>query len=204
MRSFQAIFGLNAQENTSRGQEGWSIYTSAEFASKMSGGQFSFNQYVVDIRRYQPLGFNSNLNIRVRGGTSEKSVPLQKQFEIGGIGTLPAYPYKYRSGSRMILANAELIVGTGFFKDADFWLLDVLDSFTWITFSDAGWVSDDTQSQVPYNKWNKGFEKINWDDFAHNFGVGIANRSGSFRFGYAWRTTDRTGGLWFLRITRPF
>ncbi|MBM4162179.1 MAG: hypothetical protein FJ217_13910, partial [Ignavibacteria bacterium] len=121
MHSILASAGLSTVTKTLYGPEGWSIFGTAEFADRDFGGDFKFNQYVLDVRRYQPLGRYHNLNVRLRVGTTEGTVPAQKIFELGGLSTLNAFPFKSDVGNRMILANAEFIINGDFLGDLAFW-----------------------------------------------------------------------------------
>src|SRR3972149_2072395 len=75
MRSFVVSPGFSTTTRTSYGQEGWSLYGTAEFADKRYGGDFTFSQLTADIRRYQPLSRYDNINIRLRAGTSGGKLP---------------------------------------------------------------------------------------------------------------------------------
>ncbi|MEK6649509.1 MAG: hypothetical protein AABY75_00900, partial [Bacteroidota bacterium] len=93
MRSVTGSIGLTTLEKTSHGPEGWTLTAAGEFGERMTGSDFSFNRYVVDLRRYQPLGQYDNINLRVRVGSAEGILPPQKLFELGGLGTLHAFRY---------------------------------------------------------------------------------------------------------------
>ena len=200
MTSILASAGLSTMEKTLRGPEGWSIYSTGEFAKRRFGGEFGFNQYVLDVRRYQPLGQYDNINIRLRAGTSEGVVPTQKIFEIGGLSTLHAFPFKSEFGNRMILVNAEYIINGDFLGELDFWPSWLMSGFNFILLSDAGFVREVS----PLVSWTDGFEDIRWTDFKHNIGVGLSNRSGSMKFAFVWRTDRADNAKFIFRIARPF
>jgi len=200
MRSIVVTPGFSTETRTSRGQEGWTIYGTAEFADERYGGDFNFSQAIADIRRYQPLSWYDNFNIRLRVGTSGGKVPAQKTFELGGLSSLHARPYKSEAGNRMILVNAEYIVNGDFLHDLDFWPSELLRHFNFIVLSDAGLMRN-----VPSEEgWMKGFEDIRFSEFKHDLGVGLSNRSGSFRIGFVWRTDVKSPGRLFFRFERPF
>jgi hypothetical protein len=52
-----------------------------------------FTTGLVDIRRYEPIGFHGSLALRFVGGGSFEDAPLAPQFQhaLGGAGTLPGY-----------------------------------------------------------------------------------------------------------------
>ena len=72
------------------------------------GGDFDFSRYVGDVRSYTQLTKDTGLSLRLRGGFTEGTVPLQKAFTIGGVGSVRSYNQNVFLGTRMLLANAEL------------------------------------------------------------------------------------------------
>lgn len=200
MRSIVVSPGFSTTTRTSYGQEGWSIYGTAEYSSKRYGSEFSFTQMTADLRRYQPLGRYDNINIRLRIGTSGGNVPLQKIFEFGGLSSLRARPFKSEVGNRMILVNAEYIVNGDFLHDLDFWPSWLLRHVNFIVLSDAGLM----RNVSPDQGWTKGFDGIHFSEFKHDMGIGLSNRNGSFRIGFVWRTDIKAPGKLFFRFKRPF
>jgi hypothetical protein len=200
MRSIVASAGLSTVTTTIYGPEGWSILTTAEFADKSLKSDFNFNRYVADVRRYQPLSRYDNLNVRVRVGSAEGALPLQKTFEIGGLGTLQGYPFKGEAGNRMILMNAELIVNGDFLGDLSFWPSWIMKGINLLVLTDAGLVRTvDTQAS-----WTDGYGGIQFSEFRHDVGAGVATRSGSFRAAFVWRTDRIEPAHFIFRFSRPF
>jgi hypothetical protein len=200
MRSVALAAGLSTITKTYNGSEGWSFYATSEIAKKSLGGDFDYDQYTLDIRRFQPLGRYDNFNIRMRVGTAGGPLPQQKIYEIGGLGTLNAFPFKSEIGNRMVLFNAEYIVDGNFLEELDFWPTWILHSFNFILLTDAGFTRPMAVNDSPFD----GFDNITWSEFKHDFGVAIGNRAGSFRIGVAWRTDAAKPAQFILRITRPF
>ena len=200
MRSIVASAGLTTYDKTLYGPEGWAIHLNAELGRGIAGSDFSFNTIVGDVRRYQPIGRHDNLNLRLRVGSAEGVLPPQKLFELGGVGTLHAYRYKQLGGNRMILMNAEYILDGDFLDELDFWPTSIISGFTFLFMSDAGLV----RSVAPTELASRGFDNIGLRDFAHNFGFGVSNRSGSFRLAYTWRTDVKAPGTIIFRFVRPF
>lgn len=200
MRGMTASAGLSTVSSTIDGPEGWSILTTAELTGKGYGGDFEFNRFVADIRRFQPLGRWDNLNVRFRVGTSEGVLPLQKTYEIGGLGTLQGFPFKEEMGNRMLLMNAEFIVNGDFLGDLSFWPSWLMKGINLLFLSDAGLVRQVGGSE----QWSSGFEKIKFNEFKHDVGVGIATRNGSFRMAFVWRTDRSEPPRFIFRFARPF
>ncbi|HEY6953245.1 MAG TPA: BamA/TamA family outer membrane protein [Bacteroidota bacterium] len=200
MRSILAYAGFSTENKTSRGPGGWSVFGSFEYGPRSLGGKFNFDQYIFDVRRYQPLSSYDNLNLRLRAGTSDGTLPIQKTYNLGGLGTLSGFPFKSETGNRMILFNAEYIVNGTFLDDLDFWPTWLFRNVNLLFFTDAGWMRTATQSSGP----TEGFENITWNEFKHDVGAGFSNRSGSFRIGLAWRTDVKAPARFVMRFTRPF
>ncbi len=200
MRSIVASLDYSTVEPSRWMRDGWDAHASAEFAGYGLGGDFSFNRYLVDVRRYQPLGDFTKLSARVRFGSSRGAVPYQKAFEFGGIGSVNAFPYKFFTGNRMALANLEYMIHGSELDEADFWPVQILSPFSLILFLDAGWAG-----VVPADEsFNGGFDDLSWRTLKSDWGVGIGTRDGTARIGWAWRTDVRSAPVFFFRISRPF
>ncbi|MBI3585851.1 MAG: BamA/TamA family outer membrane protein [Ignavibacteriales bacterium] len=199
MRSIFTSVGVSTVTKTIRGPEGWNVYATAEFADKSFGSDFGFNQYVADVRRFQPLGRYDNLNVRFRVGTADGRLPVQKMFEIGGLGSLPGFPFKYEAGNRTMLLNAEYIIDSDFLDELDFWPGWLLSGTNFIIFSDAG-----VARTVSNTASLTDFDGLKLSDFRHDVGVGIGSRSGSFRLAVVWRTDQSESPRFTFRIARPF
>jgi len=200
MRSVVGSAGLSTVTTTIYGPEGWSIVGTAEVAEKSMKSDFEFNRYVGDLRRYQPLGRYENLNVRLRVGSSEGALPIQKAFDMGGLGTVPAFPFKGETGNRMLLMNAEFVFNGDIFGDLEFWPSWLFREFNFVVFSDAGLV----RTMPTAARWTEGFDRIHFSDFQHDVGVGLGTRSGSFRIAFAWRTDRSEPARLILRVARPF
>jgi len=200
MKSMLTTVGFSTVSKTMLGQEGWNVTGSMEFTDRKLGGDFSFGQYMLDVRRYQPVSTYDNFNIRLRAGTAEGNLPLQKQFEIGGLSTLHAFPFKSEWGNRMLLMNAEYILNADFLNDIEFWPSWLMRRINILLMADAGLTRD-----VPVTaSWNEGFHGIRWNEFKHNVGVGFTNRNGSFRLAVVWRTDVKEPARFIFRFNRPF
>ena len=200
MRSMIMNGGVSTISKTSYGTEGWSLYASAEFAKKIWGSEFEFDQYILDLRRFQPLGKYDNFNIRLRAGTLTGDLLTQKIFDIGGLGTVNAFPFKSETGNRMLLINAEFIISGSFVEELEFWPMWIFQNVNILILSDAGF----TRNALPTASALEGVEAVKLSDFKHDFGVAFSNRSGSFRIGVAWRTDHPAPAQFILRFNRPF
>lgn len=174
---------------------GWSAAASAEVAGRSLKGDFDFNQYIVDVRRYQPISDYDNINVRVRAGSATGDVPPQKVFEIGGFGTMPGFTFKEFAGNRMLLANVEYIVSGRLIDD-----FGILDDLSVLLFADAGYVATAQSNEA----FTKGFENLTLSSMKSDWGFGIGTRDAKVRLGFAWRTDVAEPVRVFLRLSRPF
>ncbi len=197
---------------TNRLFRGWSLLAQAEYGV----GQYKFNRYLVDLRRYQPLAKWSAINVRMRAGAVQgESVPVTvatgadsstwhgfrtpvtEYFEIGGISTLPAYDYKQFVGNRMMLVNAEWSI-TGRALDEMFFF--PFDDLTVMLVADAGlaYFVDDTVGVT------SGWSQLSMRNLKSDVGFAVGSANGQFRVGWVWRTDQSEGGKFFIRLSRPF
>jgi hypothetical protein len=200
MRSLFLSGGIGTITKTTRASEGWSVFGSAEFAKRSWSSDFEFDQYTLDIRRFQPLGKYENFNARMRIGTSCGVLPWQKTYELGGLGTMNAFPFKSEIGNRMFLFNAEFILNGSILDDLNFWPTWIFQHVNIILITDAGF----TRSVLPRASATDGFGGIKLSEFRHDFGLAFGNRTGSVRIGFTWRTDHSAPVQFLLRFNRPF
>ncbi len=156
----------------------------AEFGRDF-GGDFDFNRYLGDARVYLPMSHRSTLSLRVRGGTSDGSLPLQKLFTLGGIGSTRSYAQNTLVGTRMLLGNVEYAINQDWLWD------DILIA----GFVDAGWVN------------NAESNKFDFDDIYPAVGAGIGLLDRSLRLEVSFPLRDiggtREPSIW-LRVNPSF
>ena len=177
--------------------QGWYINLMGEFAGKdfNDKADVNFDRYIVDIRRYQPIGYGENLDIRLRAGSARGYLPIQYQYDLGGISTLRGYEFKeFQNKDRMLLANLEYrMYGIN-------GLLD-FDELNLILFTDAGliWDAKDKSSA------KESFDHLTWNDFNTSIGLGISNYDGNIRLNIAKRLDEKNKPVVLtIRIRRPF
>lgn len=105
----------------------------AEFGQGM-GNPIGYNRYQADGRAYVPVTPFSTVALRLRGGYATAGAPVQKQFTIGGRGSVRGLTQNGFAGTRTLLGNAEYIIDDVALSDHIFTDLSV------IGFVDAGWV----------------------------------------------------------------
>lgn len=205
LRGIRASSGVSTMRQAELGQEGWDIHGAALLAGHGLGGDFDFQQYTLDIRSHQSLGEYDNAAMRFCFGTAHGYLPLQRTFELGGLGTLPGYSFKSLTGpdgraNRMLLLNIEYMMNGDAFREFSFWPSFLLKHVNLLLIADAGLVRTEDAASSALT----GFNGITWGEIKSDVGLGICSRSGAFRIGAAWRTDRAEPGRLFLRIAPPF
>lgn len=206
MRSLFALVGLSTANVKAKIPSGWNVFASAEIADPAAfGGEFDFQRYVLELRRYQQIGRYDRLNFRLRAGTGRGFLPRQKSFDLGGPGTLPAFGFASLPGdtlgaNRMILVNGEYLINGDVLHDLSFWPSWLMRHVNLIFLADAGFVRNVGPSVSPLS----GFGGIGWNDFRSDLGVGVSNVGGSVRAAVVWRTDRSEPARFVVRFSRPF
>ncbi|MBN2030819.1 BamA/TamA family outer membrane protein [bacterium] len=206
IRSLAGQFTIDTRNSVESPTRGWYVQFEYEHAGDGMKSDFHFDRFVVDIRRYQSLGYSDGFDFRLRIGSSKGSLPWQKSYHLGGLSTLRGFPYKalpdgrmFPGGNRMILTQLEYRMGSQDLPDEiGLW---ILEQFNIILFADAGWVGYGDPNQSIY----KGFKHLTWSDFKSDVGIAISNQSGNVRLEIARRTDTGYKPFTFLfRISRSF
>ena len=80
----------------------------SELAPASLEHDFDFSRHIVNTRGWWQATRRRTLSGRVLFGTSTGALPPQREFAIGGIGSVRGYQFKEAAGERMLLLNAEL------------------------------------------------------------------------------------------------
>jgi hypothetical protein len=196
MKSVLVSAGISTVEKYRYHTEGWNLYVRGEYGGNELGGDFDFTQAMFDIRRFQPIGDDDQINLRIRAGGLSGATIAQKDFQIGGANTLPAYGFKEFSGNRMLLANLEYRLSGEVIDEIFFFP----NSMSLIAFGDAGAVT------MVNTKWAvyEGFDAMKSSNVRSDYGVAIAWHDGDARLGFAWRTDKQAPVSIFFRLNRAF
>ncbi len=207
MRSLYGELYFDNRNNLKHPTSGWYAKLGLETSNSKLNSDFSFNQYQLELRRYQRLGRYERIDARVKLATSEGTVPLQKLYQLGGVGTLRGFSYKSVRGAsgafggdRMLLANMEYNLSPKTFG-FDFLFFDHL---RYILFADAGsvWNRADVSED---NNWNAGFSQLKLTDIKSDIGLAISSRSGNTRLSIAKRTDTNVDAIVVIfRLSKPF
>ena len=164
---------LSIRLGNSRKLKDWSASLDVESNSDLiSDDMPDYERYILSLSKYQRLGRNDEVNFRVRYGTTSGTVPEQKKFDLGGIGTLRGYGYKeFQNGGNMVLINAEYITNGDAITGLEF--LPILNGFEVAIFADAGVVWSD-ERDFPASS-----------ELKRNIGFGLQSDDGDFRIDFA-------------------
>ncbi len=197
LKSIAGTVQLDTRDRYSKPGQGWFITAFGERVGMDEECDMEFERYILDIRRYQPLGWDESFNFRLRGGTARGDMPPMYWFDLGGISTLHGYKFKEFTGDRMVLANIEYRLGTSssdwFFLD-DFDVILFMDSgYAWFADEETpervnAWCQEEPDSDPLDNDPKASFENLTWTSLKTNFGVALASSDDDFRINFARRT----------------
>ena len=91
----------------SRTTRGWLGNFAIEYAGKHLQTDFDFTIYRFNLARYNKFSKKHYFDLRLAGGFSDAPLPRQRQFYLGGLGTLRGYGFKEFIGDNMLLSNLE-------------------------------------------------------------------------------------------------
>jgi len=156
------------------------------------GGDFEFERVSAQLRGRLKLGPDSGFDARVAAGSNFRgTLPVQKRFLLGGLGTVRGYAYQsllvtdgspdIYGGERSVLGNVE-------------YFFHVDDDIGITLFYDAGMVWQDRHAQVA------------WDALKTSTGLGVNfGSNGNFRLDVIQRLDDRSRPVVFqFRLKRGF
>ena len=105
LRSVALQYDLNTRSNSNMG---WHNTLSVEHSSPSVGSDFDFTQFQLQLRYTVPRG-NNLIRTRLALGATAGTLPIQRQFVLGGTGTLNGYPPYEFTGNYGALLNMEFL-----------------------------------------------------------------------------------------------
>ena len=205
IRSVSGSLVLDTRDSRKHPLQGWLVTLEGEHAGDEMESDFTYDRFIADVRRYQPLGVEDGFSLRIRAGSSKGLLPWQRSFHLGGIGSLRAYPYKSLPAgplapgvNRMLLGQLEYRLGPNSLPEG---LMGFLDYFHLILFCDSGWIG-----QAPAEKeFYEGFGGIDVSDFSTDVGIALTNADEDFRVELARRTdTGKKPFVIAMRLEKTF
>jgi len=135
----------DTRDNVFNPTHGNRLSLSTEIAGQGLGGQFDFNKYIIDGRKYFQVGSKQVLALHLSAGTIDGHVSDATKFSVGGIDTLRGYEDDEFKGNKMFTATME-------------YRYPIANKVEGVLFTDAG------------NAWD-GTYKLN--DLKYSFGAGL-------------------------------
>lgn len=181
----------------------------------IGASDYAYNKYVGEMSTFINFEPGGVFKWRLKTGAITGEAPNFKEFQLGGIGSLRALPYKSLGGTggtvpigsqglnhyanQMFLSNAEIQFGSPSYSSSE-WI--DFDDFYLSLFLDSGWAnynSDLAESDNPFTD----FLDFEFEDLRHNGGIGIG--SSLIRAELAWdlNETDRAPVFW-IRLNPTF
>ena len=120
---------LKSDFNSRRNYLGWHNTILIEHSNPVFGSDYDWTRGQIHLRYAYPFKRNqirsrfvlsSVLGNKTEHQVSDTLLPIQKQFILGGIGTLNGYPFSTYIGDEGYLYNAELILGLPVINRLDF------------------------------------------------------------------------------------
>ena len=90
-----------------RQRPGFRLDWTSEIAGHGLKGDAEFARHIVNARGYIGMGSHTLLSLRGLFGGSSGTVPVERLFAIGGIGSVHGYAFKEATGTGLALMNAE-------------------------------------------------------------------------------------------------
>lgn len=212
MRSLYGEIYFDSRNSRENPRRGWYGKFSGETSHSGLNSDFSFNQYILELRRYQKLGRYERLDVRFLLGSAEGDLPFQKGFELGGLSTLRGFPFKKFSApvdpegpiqpgyDRMLLGNIEYNINPRLFSS----YMPFFNEMHYILFFDFGNAWYNAQVSEKANFYN-GFSHLQWHDLKSNFGIALSNSDGTSRLNIARRLdTGINPVVVTFRLSKPF
>ncbi len=98
-------------ENRARTGEWYNTFL-VEHANSAIGSDFDFTRFLAHFRHYYPIG-SGRIDTRLKVAVATDPLPFQRQFVIGGIGTLRGYSLYEFVGNHGFLFNLEYVHSLG-------------------------------------------------------------------------------------------
>ncbi|SMC38566.1 BamA/OMP85 family outer membrane protein [Sporomusa malonica] len=106
-RSVTLMHVFDSRDNVFSPTEGARLSLSAEFAGKAFGGDFDYNKYTAEGRKYYKVGRDHVIAARLTAGYADGNMPEAGQFSVGGADSLRGYKDDQFEGDKMLAGSVE-------------------------------------------------------------------------------------------------
>lgn len=151
----------DTRDNVFNPTTGNRLALTTEVAGRSFGGDFNFNKYTVDGRRYFNCGSDHVIAVRVIGGYATGTLPLSQRFALGGSDSLRGYKDDQFKGYKMFSSTVE-------------YRFPIVKKIQGVVFGDSGYA------------WAKDTD-VSFGDLKSSLGVGlrVVTPLGPIRLDYA-------------------
>ena len=165
-----------------RSRPGWRADWTSEIAGRGLGGDHAFTRHILNARAVTRLAPHQSIAVRGLFGWSDGTLPLERRFALGGIGSVRGYGFKEAVGTGFNLVNAEYSLHLEGRE------VGQPGSLALLVFFDAGKVRGPIEGS---GHWMRG--------------IGAGLQTGPIRFEWGSRLDDIGGSNQFLvRLGRSF
>jgi len=190
MKSVWGYVAFDARDNPLLPRHGAWARLGFESTGPHLDSDFTYTRYELELRGYFAVTHGIGLKTRtLLGTTTAGTLPLQKEFAVGGISTLRAHNYKTRRGNQEFLANVEgsIQVWRGRQRSS------IRTNVKVLAFLDVG------------QAWNATSYTLASQKMLADGGLGLSVADGRLQ-GYAAHDlqNSKAGVLWTLRLSSPF
>jgi hypothetical protein len=195
-----AAFVFDSRREPARPANAWYVELWGEKGFESDFSDFSYEAFSVDLRRYNSLPLELQLDLRGKLFSTLSDSPRQVYQSLngyGGVRGLPDQSFDVRRGDRMVLFTGELRRAL---PDVRF-VRSVFTSWDLLVFTDIGLLVEAEDPDDPF-----AFLEAPWDDWGKSVGLGVSGESILPYIGFyvAKDLDDRRGLRAILRIERSF
>jgi hypothetical protein len=197
--TISASIVYDSRREPERPESAWYTELWGEKGIKDGPGEFSYEAFRIDVRRYNLLPYDFRFDFRGKLFSTLSSAPRQVYQSLdgyGGVRGLSDQPFDVRRGDRLVLFSGELRR-----RLPDVWLMrTIFTTWYWLLFSDIGFLTEAEDPDDPF-----AFLDTSFDDWGKSVGLGFSGESILPYVGFyiAW-DLDGSNTRAILRIERSF
>lgn len=169
----------------------------------ISSSDYGYTRWLAELFSFYNFERGGVLKHRLRMGGITGGAPLMKQFQLGGVGSLRALPFKSLStgagGNQMLLSNLEVQFGSPDFGSGGW--IDFEDIYMSL-FLDSGWLTRSDRMSRGGGPFD-GFSDFRAGDLYHNAGLGLGSNSVRCELAWDLENTSRSPVFW-IRFNPTF
>lgn len=108
--SLMLTYTVDTRDDEKKPRRGWLGYARYEYSPEEYNGDFDFKRFEVRVERFNKFNRYQFLNLTgAYGYVSGDNIPLNRQFFIGGLGTMYGYRHKEFRGNEYIYGGIEYL-----------------------------------------------------------------------------------------------